>query len=151
MQFSTQSIHRYSDRRLLNVVIYKTRYSYPFDYVEACKDELRKRGYSNSDITTAVEYATTDTIEAGLPARFELKARLKMRTKLLWWLPGISALLFTLLFSLGETLPAPMRKLIGGLALACFFLSFLVYVNISLLKGQLARLDTADYHNLYTS
>lgn len=149
MKFSTQSIHRYSDRRLLNVVIYKTQYNYPFDYVEACKDELRQRGYSNADILSAVEYATTDNAEA--PVRFELKTRLKTRTRLLWWLPGISALLFTLLFSFGETLPAPVRKFVGGLALACFFLFFLVYVNISLLKGQLARLDTADYHNLYTS
>lgn len=150
MQFSMQAIHRYSDRRLLNVVIYRERYGYPFDYVEVCKEELRRRGYTNTDIMAAAEYATKDIAE-GLPARFELRARLRTRTKLLWWLPTVSALLFALLFTLGETIPAPARKVVGGLALLCFFLFFLVYVNISLLKGQLARLDAADYHNLYTS
>lgn len=151
MQFSTRSIQKYSDRRLLNVVIYRDRYGYPFDYVELCKDELRRRGYTNADIMAAVQYATTDHIEAGLPQRFELKARLASRKKLLLWLAVISLVFFVLLFLLGNEVSEPFRRSIGGIAIACMCAFFLVYANRTLLKGQLARLNAADYHNLYTS
>lgn len=136
---------------MLNVVIYRDRYSYPFDYVELCKDELRQRGYTNADITAAVQYATTDNIETGLPQRFELKARLASRKKLLLWLAVSSLLLFAMLFLVGSYTDESVRKGIGGGAILCMCACFLIYANMSLIKGQLARLNAADYHNLYTS
>lgn len=151
MQFSARSIQQYSDRRLLNVVIYRDRYSYPFDYVELCKDELRRRGYTNADITAAIQYATTDHIEAGLPQRFELKARLASRKKLLLRLAISSVFLFALLFLFGNEVNEPFRRIIAGIAIACMCACFLIYATMSILKGQLARLNAADYHNLYTS
>ena len=130
-------LRNYSDKRLLNVVIYREQYGYPFDYVEAAKEELRRRGYTNVDLQRAVEGMHT----GDLPERFAMNRRIATAGKLLIFFLLCAALLFIALFILGGTWSEQARKAVGGLAVLCLCFFFLVYAGRTILRGRLARLD----------
>ncbi len=143
MRFSLRKLRSYSDERLVNVVIYRERYGYPFDYVEACKDELRTRGYSSADLQQVI----TEAGEGAMPKRFALRKRIETAGKILLWLPGIALVLFAALFVWSDMWSEALRRTVGGSAVLLLCLSFLVYTYRTVLRGNLARFDSDSSDN----
>lgn len=143
MQLSLQKLRSYSDKRLMNVVIYQQRYGYPFDYVEASKEELRKRGYPNADIEQAIREADTGR----MPERLETRARIELANKLLIALPAVAVVVFVVLAVFGSGWSGEVRKMIGGTAVLCICFAFLAYAYRTGQRGRLARLDSDSSDN----
>ncbi len=143
MQLPLHKLRSYSDTRLLNVVIYRERYNYPFDYVEACKDELRKRGYSNEELQQAINASEESTP----PLRFQLRKRFRSAGKLLIWLPVCAVILFAVLVLFHDSLSISVRQVAGGSAVLCLCLCFLVYAYRTVMRGNLARYDNDSSDN----
>ena len=137
MQSPLHKLRSYSDRRLMNVVIYRERYGYPFDYVEACKEELRRRGYTNAELQQAIDGAG----DGNLPKRYELSRQLTRMGRLLVWLSIGAVVLFTAVFVFGDKWDATTRKTVGGIALLCMCAFFLAYTYRTVLRSRIARMD----------
>lgn len=138
MKLPLDKLPSFSDERLVNVVLYRQQYGYPFDYVEACKDELRKRGFSNDDIAQLVNRSELDTYT---PLRFSLRRRLEVATRVVRWAPVIAAVLFAALFLWTDVWTSGVRRAVGGAAVLSLCMGFLAYAQRIVLKGNLARLD----------
>ncbi len=138
--FSNAQIQKMNDRRLLSAILYKDEIGYPFDYVELCKEELRRRGYTNSDIQREVDNECGDG-DVRLPSRFDLRRQLKLRRTIMLVSAGIAVMLFASVFGSAGNSEFP-AVVIGAIALGAMISAFVCYASMALLKAQLASRET---------
>ncbi len=139
MRSLCDKVRRLSDERLLNALRYQDLHPFPPEYLECCRQELLRRGYTIQELAREIERFRYP--ERTIPlTRIEYRRQRRLLLRRRWLLLGTLILLGILLLS-PAAFPPSAKTLLGTAALVTLLLILRVQFRLNALDKEAATVS----------